>query len=130
MTQITRSNPVPPPDRGWFSPRYGSRGVHFLCTGPDPAGPRPGDRLRVVIYDKQGSVVRRLEQTRGRCIDEGYVDFFGGPSNRPARYEMPIVDIAPDGTETVLIPDFQPTSPRVLLDTVFSAWVAAHGVAG
>lgn len=33
------------------SPRYGRLGVYFLCTGPDPMGPRPGERVRVAVIE-------------------------------------------------------------------------------
>ncbi len=115
-------------DTGFRSPKYGDRGLHYLCTGPDPRGPRPGERLQAVIYDAQGRVVRRLEQIRGPLLQEGYVSFFSGPRDQPSIYAMPIVDIAPDGTQTVLIPNFQPSDPRRILDDAVAAWVTAHGV--
>jgi len=112
---------------GFRSPKYGHRGVYFLCTGPDPGGPRPGPRLQVVIYDEQDQVVRRFEQVEGVCLDEGHVSFFGGPKDRPARSLMPLVDIAPDGTRTVLVEDFQPGSPRSVMEGAFRGWVERHG---
>lgn len=114
---------------GFRSPKYGHRGVYFLCTGPGPDGPRPGDRVQVVIYDREDKVVRRFEQVQGECLDPGYVDFFGSPKCRPAKYRMPLVDIAPDGTQTVLLQDFQPGTPRSVMSDVFGAWVAQHGMA-
>lgn len=112
---------------GFRSPRHGHRGVYFLCTGPDPSGPKPGPRLQVVIYDEADQIVRRFEQVRGACIDEGHVSFFESPQDRPARFLMPLVDIAPDGTQTVLVEDFQPESPRSVMENVFRAWVEKHG---
>lgn len=112
---------------GFRSPKYGHRGVYFLCTGPDPSGPRPGPRLQAVVYDENDRVVRRFEQVQGECLDEGYVSFFGGHKDRPARYRMPLVDISPDGVQTVLAHDFQPHSPRSVIETAFRAWVEAHG---
>lgn len=113
---------------GFRSPKYGHLGVYFLSTGPDPSGPRPGPRVQAVIYDKADNVVRRFEQIEGSCVDPGYVDFFGGPSNRSARYTLPVVDIAPDGSQTVLIPDFQPGASREVFATAFRAWAEQHGV--
>lgn len=113
---------------GFRSPKHGHRGVYFLCTGPDPSGPRPGPRLKVVIYGKDGQVVRRLEQVQGECIDGGHVSFFGGPGDRSARYRLPVVDVAPDGTQTVLVQDFQPGAPRSVLESAFRGWVESHGV--
>lgn len=116
--------------KGWKSPKYGHLGVYFLCTGPDPNGPMPGERVRVVIYDEHGSVVRRFEQIGGVVLDEGYVDFFGGPRDRPVRQRMPVVDIAPDGAQTVLIADFQPTTSREIFANAFRTWAETHGARG
>jgi len=113
---------------GFKSPKYGHLGVYFLCTGPDPSGPRPGPRVQAVIYGKDNTVVRRFEQIEGTCLDGGYVDFFGGPNNRPARYTLPLVDIAPDGTQTVLVPDFQPGTPRSVMSDAFRSWAEKNGV--
>ena len=87
----------------------------------------PGPRLRVVVYDEHDQVVRRFEQVQGRCIDEGHVSFFGGPKDRPARVLLPLVDIAPDGTQTVLVEDFRPDSLRALMEGAFRAWVERYG---
>jgi len=113
---------------GYKSPKHGHRGVYFLCTGPDPSGPRPGPRLQVVIYDRQDNVVRRFEQVEGLLVDPGHVSFFGGPGDRPARSLMPLVDIAPDGTQKELVLDFQPGTPRHVMETAFRAWVEKYGV--
>lgn len=113
---------------GFRSPKYGHLGVYFLCTGPGPGGPRPGPRVQAVIYGKDGQVVRRFEQIQGECLDEGYVSFFGGPKDRPARYRLPVVDVAPDGTQTTLLADFQPGSPMSLFQDAFRSWVEKHGV--
>jgi hypothetical protein len=80
-----------------------------------------------VVYDEEDRVVRRFEQDQGACLDEGYVSFFGGPKDRPARYVMPLVDIAPDGAQTVLVADFQPGSPRSVMESAFRSWVEQHG---
>jgi len=114
-------------DRGHRSAKYGHLGVHYLCTGPDPRGPRPGPRLKAVIYDQGWNIVRRLEQVTGKCTDEGHVSFFGGPADRPAQFELPIVDISPDGVQTILVTDFQPNSPRWLLEAAFNTWALAYG---
>ncbi len=62
------------PAQGRKSPRYGHLGLWNYSLGPN--SPVPGPRLIVMILDQQGRAVRRLEQIRGNCIDEGYVDFF------------------------------------------------------
>jgi hypothetical protein len=89
----------------------------------------PGPRVQAVVYGKDDQVVRRFEQVQGVCLDEGHVSFFGGPKDRPARYTLPVVDIAPDGTQTTLIADFQPGSSMSIFQEAFRAWVAKHGVA-
>jgi len=99
--------------------------VWFHSTGP--SGLVPGDRLRAVIYDRDDKIVRQFEQIRGACIDEGYVDFFNSPRCRPAQFTMPIVDIAPDGTQTVLIAHVPPEAPH-LIQPVFKEWVERHGI--
>ena len=113
---------------GWRSPKWGHLGVYFLCTGPGPGGPAPGERVRVVIYDKNDNVVRRFEQLRGECVDPGYVDFWNSPRCRPAQYLRPLVDIAPDGKVTTLLGDFKPHMGRELFETIFVSWVKTHGV--
>lgn len=112
---------------GFRSPKYGHRGVYFLCTGPDPSGPKPGPRVQVVVYDEQDQVIRRFEQAEGVCLDGGHVSFFGGPKDRPARYTLPLVDVAPDGVRTVLVADFQPNDPRSVMESTFKNWVEQHG---
>ena len=112
---------------GFRSPKYGHRGVYFLCTGPDPSGSRPGPRLEAVIYAGD-RVVRRFEQVQGDCLDEGYTDFFNSPRCRPSVHRLFLVDVAPDGTRHMLVSDFQPGSPRTLLETAFRSWVETYGV--
>jgi hypothetical protein len=80
-----------------------------------------------VVYDEQDRVVRRFEQVQGACLDEGHVSFFGGPRDRSAKFLMPLVDIAPDGTQTILVADFQPSGPRSVMENAFRAWVEQHG---
>ena len=111
--------------QGKPSPKYGHLGVYFHSTGP--TGPVPGERLQAVIYDHEDRIVRRFEQIRGRCIDDGHVDFFGSHACRPALYEMPVIDIAPDGTQTILIAHV-PASASQLITPAFTAWVAKFGV--
>lgn len=111
---------------GFKSPKYGHRGVYFLSTGPDPNGPRPGDRVKVVIYGADDQVIRRFEQVQGECLDPGYVDFFNSPKCRPAKYRMPLVDFAPDGTQTTLLADFPAGAPMSAFQDVFRAWVERH----
>lgn len=69
---------------GYRSPKNGHLGVYTLCSGPDPNGPKPGERLIIVIYDKDDNIVRRLEQVKGNCLDPGYVDFFNSMKCRPS----------------------------------------------
>ena len=83
------------PDRGRPSPRYGHLGMWNYSLGP--SSPIPGQRLQVLILDQAGEIIRRFEQIEGRCIDEGYVDFFESHRCRPALHEMPIVDIDAEG---------------------------------
>ncbi len=81
--------------------RFAKLGVHNLCLGPNSPILR-GERLKIVIYDKDDNIVRRLEEIRGECIDPGYVTFFTGSESRAAKYNHYLVDIAPDGTQTIL----------------------------
>lgn len=83
------------PDRGRPSPRYRLLGMWNYSLGPNR--PIPGQRLQVWILDQAGNIVRRFEQSEGRCIDPGYVDFFESHNCRPALHELPIVDIDQDG---------------------------------
>lgn len=114
---------------GYRSPKWGHLGVHFLCTGPDPGGPRPGSRLQVVIYDNDGDIVRRLEQEQGQVLDPGYVDFFDSPRCRPSVAEYHLVDIAPDGTKAVLATHTRGSDANVWLRTNFGIWATEHGIA-
>lgn len=90
--------------QGKPSTRYAHLGVYSICLGPN-APELAGKRLQVVIYDKDDNIVRRLEEVKGECVDPGYVDFFLGPNCRPARYRYYLVDIAPDGTQTIIHDD-------------------------
>ncbi len=81
-----------------------------------------------MILDQQGRVVRRLEQIRGNCIDEGYVDFFLSHNCRPAIHEYPLVDIDQNGQiQQLLHPNFTPgTSVDVYL-AILEAWATRWG---
>lgn len=98
-------------------------GVWIHCLGPN--SPQPGDRLKIVIYDGEDNIVRRFEQVKGAMLDGGYVDFFGGPSNRPATYLRPLVDIAPDGTVTQLVSDCK--SQNLML-AILNDWAEQYGI--
>ena len=112
---------------GQESTRHPGMGVYALCLGPHSS--LPGERLRLVIYDHDDQVVRRLEQKRGACVEEGWVSFFtNDPRNRPARFLWPLVDIAPDGAETVLMDDYRQEMGMEPYYRVLAAWVAAYGV--
>lgn len=112
--------------QGLRSPKWGHMGVHFLCTGPQ--GPLPGERVQVVIYDRNDVVVRRFEQRRGECLDAGWVDGFNLSLCRPAVYRLPVVDIAPSGFETTLLSDFQAGTPMGVFNKMFETWVREYGV--
>src|SRR6266545_118006 len=106
--------------------RHPGMGVYYRSLGPNSRV--PGPRLQVVMYDHADQVVRRLEQVRGRCTDEGFVSFFAGdPRNRPAQFLHPIVDIAPDGTQTELISDFPPGTSMSVFHELLARWVATYG---
>lgn len=111
---------------GYPSPRYSPLGVHFHCTGPDPRLPAPGERLKIVIYDKHDRVIRRLEQVKGACIDHGYVDFFLSPKCRPAVDEYHIVDIDADNRAEILATHFNPQQASAWLRANFTKWIMAH----
>lgn len=112
---------------GFRSPKFGHLGVYFLSTGPAPS-PRPGERVQVVIYGKDDAVVRRFEHRRGECLDEGYTDFWNSPQCRPTKHVLPVVDIAPDGQVTTLIPHFDKSMGQELFAQVFEQWATTHGV--
>lgn len=116
----------------WRSPKWGNLGVHFECSGPDPQGPRPGATVKVVILDGDDNVVRTLTERKTTCLDPGYVDFWGSPQCRPAIYVREVVDIAPDGSETVVgtYTDGTDGGRRwwKTPDWGFAAWCQEHGV--
>lgn len=115
--------------KGYRSHKWGHLGVHFLCTGPDPSGPRPGPRLQVVIYDGDGNVTRRLEQVGGGVIQEGYVDFFGSTQCCPSVREYHLVDTNEGtGERTVLATHTTASGAHGWLRANFGAWAQQHGV--
>ena len=101
---------------------FADRGVWIHSLGPQSR--IPGPRLMLAIYDAEGNCLRKLEQIRGACLDKGYVDFFGGPNCRPARYDMPVVDIDPESNQqNVMAHNLAPRALRPLVDR----WSAEHG---
>lgn len=107
------------------STRHPGMGVRVICLGPNSTV--PGERLRLVIYDEQDKVVRRLEQIKGECVDEGYADFFDSHLCGLATFLTPLVDIAPDGSSTILHPDFKPHHMHIWRD-ILKSWVDQHGI--
>jgi hypothetical protein len=114
------------PDHGRKSPRYGHLGMWNYSLGPN--SPVPGPRLIVMIIDQQGQVVRRLEQIRGNCIDEGYVDFFLSHNCRRAAHEYPLVDIDAKGQIAALLhPNFTPGTSMDIYLGILEKWVSKWG---
>jgi hypothetical protein len=114
------------PTQGRKSPRYGHLGMWNYCLGPN--SPVPGQRLIVMILNQEGRPVRRLEQIRGSCIDEGYVDFFLSHNCRPAVHEYPLVDIDENGQIVeVLHPNFTPGMSMDLYLAILEKWVSQWG---
>jgi hypothetical protein len=114
--------------QGYRSPKNGHLGVYTLCSGPDPNGPAPGERLIIVIYDGDDNIVRRLEQVKGNCIDPGYVDFFLSAKCRPSVHDYHIIDIDRDGNKTILATHTTPTQAVQWLTANVPLWVKEHGV--
>ncbi len=124
LPATSKSRPLPA--RGNKSPRYGHLGMWNFCLGPN--SPIPGPRLIVMIIDQEGAIVRRLEQIRGDCIDEGYVDFFLSHNCRPARYEYPLADIdAHRNIAQVLHPNFTPGMSMAIYLEILKSWVGQWG---
>lgn len=113
---------------GYRSPKNGHLGVYTLCSGPDPNGPVPGERLIIVIYDKDDNIVRRLEQVKGDCIDPGYVDFFNSFQCRPAVSNYHIIDIDKDGSKQILATHTTPHEAYLWLKENVPIWVEEHGI--
>lgn len=113
------------PTKGRPSPRYGHLGLWVFSLGPN--SPVPGERLQLALLDETGKVVRRFEQIEGRCIDQGYVDFFLGPNCRPAQYEMPLVDIDPEGNATTLCAHYSSSMGQELYLALLGEWCRRYG---
>ena len=114
------------PTQGRKSPRYGHLGMWNYSLGPN--SPIPGPRLIVLILDQHGQVVRRLEQIRGNCIDEGYVDFFLSHNCRPAAQEYPLVDIDTNGQIGELLhPNFTPGTSMDIYLSILEKWASRWG---
>jgi hypothetical protein len=114
------------PELGRKSPRYGHLGMWNYSLGPN--SPVPGPRLVVLILDQQGQVVRRLEQIRGNCIDEGYIDFFLSHNCRPAAHEYPLVDIDANGQIAELLhPNFTPGTSMDIYLSILEKWASKWG---
>ena len=114
--------------KGWKSPKLGHLGVYFLCTGPDPSGPAPGERLIIVIYNEKNETVRRLEQVKDDCIDPGYIDFFDSFKCRPSIHDYQNVDIDVLGNRTILATHNYPLDARGWLAINVPKWAAEHGI--
>lgn len=114
--------------KGYRSPTNGHLGVYTLCSGPDPSGPTPGERVIIVIYDNDDKIVRRLEQVRGDCIDPGYVDFFLSNKCRPSRHEYHIIDIDAAGEKKILATHTSPSEGYRWFQQNCPLWVQEHGV--
>jgi hypothetical protein len=114
--------------KGYRSSKNGHLGVYTVCSGPDPNGPVPGERLVIVIYDQQDHIVRRLEQVRGDSLDPGYVDFFESATCRPALYSYHIIDIDKDQQPHILASHTSPSAAKEWLVENVPKWVQGHGV--
>lgn len=113
---------------GYRSPKNGHLGVYTLCSGPDPKGPMPGERLIIVIYDNDDNIVRRLEQIKGDCLDEGYIDFFNSFRCRPSIHNYHIIDIDKEGKKSILATHTNPSEAFQWLTNNVPLWVKEHGV--
>jgi hypothetical protein len=121
-----KATPRTLPTQGRKSPRYGHLGMWNYCLGPN--SPVPGPRLIVLILDQEGRTVRRLEQIRGNCIDEGYVDFFLSHHCRPAVHEYPLVDLDENGQIVEMLhPNFTPGLSIDLYLAILQKWVSKWG---
>ena len=112
--------------KGWKSPKLGHLGVYFLCSGPDPSGPVPGDRLIIVIYDRGNNIIRRLEQVKGDCIDPGYIDFFNSFKCRPSIHDYHIVDTDAHGNRTILATHNYPSNAHSWLAVNVPLWAQRY----
>jgi len=114
--------------KGYRFPKNGHLGVYTLCSGPDPNGPIPGERIIIVIYDQHAHIVRRLEQVRADCLDPGHVDFFGSTRRRPALYSYHIIDIDKDQSPQRLASHTSPSAAKQWLVDNVPKWVQEHRV--
>lgn len=114
--------------KGYKSPKNGHLGVYTLCSGPNPNGPVPGERLIIVIYDKGDNIVRRLEQVKGDCLDEGYIDFFNSSQSRAASHEYYIIDIDENGNKQKIATHTNSRAAYEWLKINVPIWVKEHGV--
>lgn len=114
------------PTQGRKSPHYGYLGMWNYCLGPN--SPIPGPRLIVLMLNQHGQRIRRLEQIRGSCIDEGYVDFFLSHNCRPAAHEYPLVDIDANGQIAELLhPNFTPGMSMDIYLSILEKWASRWG---
>lgn len=117
---------------GKMSPRYGNLGVYNVCLGPDAPIPNlRGPRMKVVIYDREDNVVRRLEEVKGENLQPGYVSFFESEC-RPSIDMYYVVDIDPATEQQTIM--MQRTSQRSHYCTMeewiafVGKWAQEHGV--
>ena len=114
--------------KGFRSVKNGHLGVYTLCSGPDPSGPVPGERVIIVIYNKEDKIVRTLEQVKGNCIDPGWIDFFNTQACRPSVHEYHIVDTNELGEKTVMASHTTPSAANRWLTINCPLWVQEHGI--
>lgn len=85
---------------GWPSPSRGVDGIYFLSTGD--SGPLPKGPIHIVQYGPIDEVLLRLRLEQ-EITDPGYVDFFGGPNNRPADgYHRLVLEVPAKGISQVI----------------------------
>lgn len=113
---------------GYRSPKNGHLGVYTICSGPDPNGPVPGERLIIVIYDTQDIIVRRLEQVRGKSLDDGYIDFFNSINCRPSVHEYYMIDSDKDGKKEILATHTTVSDALFWLTTNVPKWIEKYGI--
>lgn len=115
-------------EKAWPSPKFGPR-VRFVCSGPDPAGPRPGDAFRVIVTDEaQRAIIAELSERIGRTLDPGYISFFDSQS-RPATAEHEFVQVvhsAAGPVESVLFASASSVAMQGWIRREFGSWVAQH----
>jgi hypothetical protein len=114
--------------KGYRSVKNGHLGVYTLCSGPDPSGPVPGERVIIVIYNKENKIVRTLEQVKGNCIDPGWIDFFNTQACRPSVHEYHIIDTDANGKQTLMASHTSPSDANRWLTINCPLWVQQHGI--